>query len=81
MAWRSRISLLYAQVLKMDATNDKRDALHRAVQRKCPSPLSLFKKYYTKESTCFFDMEGFLHLVLKKARTIKGSTLHTYLVQ
>src|SRR3954462_5786457 len=47
-------SPLYEQayaILKMDATNGfqeiKRASLHRAVLRRCPSLLSLFKKYYT----------------------------------
>jgi Reverse transcriptase (RNA-dependent DNA polymerase) len=56
---------LYEQgfaILKMDATNGfqeiKRSSMHRAVLRRCPSLLSLFKKYYTKESLCFFNMES-----------------------
>ncbi len=63
-------SALYEQgfaILKMDATNGfqeiKRASLHRAVLRRCPSLLSLFKKYYTKESICFFDMESEVRLL------------------
>lgn len=58
-------NLLYSEgyaILKMDATNGfqeiKRSSLHRAVHRRCPSLLSLFQKYYTKESTCFFNLEN-----------------------
>ena len=54
-------------ILKMDATNGfqeiKRASLHRAVAKRCPSLLSLFKKYYTKESTCFFNMESEIKLL------------------
>ena len=58
-------SALYAKgyaILKLDATNGfqeiKRSSLHQAVLRRCPSLLSLFQKYYSKESCCFFDLEG-----------------------
>ena len=44
---------LYAEgyaILKMDATNGfqeiKRSSLYRALEKRCPSLLSLFKKYY-----------------------------------
>ena len=54
-------------ILKMDATNGfqeiKRSSLHRAVWGHCPSLLSLFKKYYTKESTCFFNLESEVRLL------------------
>jgi hypothetical protein len=51
----------------MDATNGfqeiKRASMHRAVLRRCPSLLSLFQKYYTKESLCFFNMEREVRLL------------------
>jgi hypothetical protein len=54
-------------ILKVDATNGfqeiKRASLHRAVARRCPSLLPLFKKYYTKESVCFFNLEGDVRLL------------------
>jgi hypothetical protein len=54
-------------ILKMDATNGfqeiKRASMHRAVLRRCPSLLSLFQKYYTKESLCFFNMEREVRLL------------------
>ena len=58
-------SALYAQgyaMLKLDATNGfqeiKRSSLHQAILRRCPSLLSLFQKFYSKESCCFFDLES-----------------------
>ena len=63
-------SALYSDgyaILKMDATNGfqeiKRSSLHQAVLRRCPSLLSLFQKYYTKESICFFDIESEVRLL------------------
>ena len=63
-------STLYSEgfaILKLDATNGfqelKRSSLHQAVHRRCPSLLTLFQKYYTKESACFFDMEGEVRLL------------------
>jgi hypothetical protein len=63
-------SALYEQgyaILKLDATNGfqeiKRASLHRAVLRRCPSLLSLFKKYYSKESLCFFNQESEVRLL------------------
>jgi hypothetical protein len=63
-------SALYEQgyaILKLDATNGfqeiKRASLHRAVLRRCPSLLSLFKKYYSKESLCFFNLESEVRLL------------------
>jgi len=54
-------------ILKMDATNGfqniKRSMLHRAVRRRCPSLLSLFQRFYTKESMCFFRMGDKVRLV------------------
>ena len=51
----------------MDAMNGfqeiKRSSMHRAVLRRCPSLLSLFKKYYTKESLCFFNMDSEVRLL------------------
>jgi len=57
---------LYAKgyaILKMDFQEIKRSSLHQAVLRRRPSLLSLFQKYYTKESCCFFDLEGEVRLL------------------
>jgi hypothetical protein len=63
-------NILYAEgyaILKVDATNGfqeiKRSSLHRAVANRCSSLLSLFTKYYTKESMCFFNMENGVKLL------------------
>ena len=63
-------NILYAEgyaILKVDATNGfqeiKRSSLHRAVANRCPTLLSLFTKYYTKESICFFNMEDGVRLL------------------
>ena len=68
-------------ILKMDATNGfqeiKRSSLHHAVARKCPSLLSLFKKYYTKEATCFFNMEGEIKLLTAS----EGARISTLFIQ
>jgi len=78
-------SALYEQgyaILKMDATNGfqeiKRASLHRAVLRRCPSLLSLFKKYYTKESLCFFDMESEVRLLLAHEGARIGCKLSSF---
>ena len=46
-------------ILKLDASNGfqevKRASMHRAMFQRCPSLLSLFQKYYTKNSICFFE--------------------------
>ena len=70
--------MLYAKgyaILKMDATNGfqeiKRSSLHQAVQKRFPSLLSLFKKYYTKESVCFFNLEHEIKLV----RAMEGARI------
>ena len=69
-------------ILKMDATNGfqeiKRASLHRAVERKCPSLLSLFKKYYTKESTCFFNMESEIRLLSSSEGARIGCKLSSF---
>ncbi len=76
---------LYAEgyaILKLDATNGfqeiKRSSLHRAVQKKCPSLLSLFKKYYTKESTCFFSMESEIRLLTANEGARIGCKLSSF---
>jgi hypothetical protein len=46
-------------ILKKDATNGfqeiKRAKMHRAVERRCPSLLGLFQKYYSHESIGFYN--------------------------
>ena len=69
-------------ILKMDATNGfqeiKRSSLHRAVMKRCPSLLSLFKKYYTKESTCFFNMESEIRLLTASEGARIGCKLSSF---
>ena len=48
------------------------------VQKKCPSLLSLFKKYYTKESTCFFSIEGEIRLLTASEGARIGCKLSSF---
>jgi len=69
-------------ILKMDASNGfqniKRSMLHRAVHKRCPSLLSLFQRYYTKESTCFFDLDNAVRLVRAQEGARMGCKLSSF---
>lgn len=54
-------------IVKLDASNGfqeiTRASMHRAVQKRCPSLLKLFQKFYTKDSACFFDLPDEVKLI------------------
>jgi len=63
-------SACYSQgfaILKLDASNGfqeiKRAQLHDAMRRWCRSLLILFKRYYTKVATCFFELNGDVRMI------------------
>jgi len=69
-------------ILKADATNGfqevKRASLHRAVFQRCPSLLSLFQRYYTGESVCFYSVGGAVRLVGSREGARIGCRLSSF---
>jgi hypothetical protein len=69
-------------ILKKDATNGfqeiRRDQLHRAIAKRCPSLLSLFQKYYTHESLGFYDLNSEIRTIQVQEGCRMGCKLSSF---